>query len=131
MLRTATDSVLDLRQREALFDAKYSLAIYERVMTLEESSLNLQPGEIPAENQLPPEVARIHQIDLPPLPPTSSGRPVNFLTKTHGIEGGWSVRSEYVLINGSELLACFDVRSERSELLQLQQGLSVDTGLFN
>jgi hypothetical protein len=50
--------------RECLFDTKYSHALYERVMMLEESSLNLKPGEIPAEDQLPPEAARIHLIDL-------------------------------------------------------------------
>jgi hypothetical protein len=51
-------------QRECLFDTRYSHALYERVMILEELGLNLAHGEFPSEDQLPPETARIHQIDL-------------------------------------------------------------------
>jgi hypothetical protein len=96
--------------RECLFDTQYSFALYERVINLEESVLNLPPGEVPADDQLPPEAARIHQIDLPPLPSTPMGRPVNFLTRPFGLDKGWSVRSEYILINDAELLPCYDIR---------------------
>lgn len=89
-------------KRECVFDSSYAHALYERVRVLEESSLNLSEGQVPADDQLPPEHARIHVIDLPPLETTLHGRPVNFLSRPGGVEQGWSVRSECLQLNDVE-----------------------------
>ncbi|KAE9971605.1 hypothetical protein EG327_009792 [Venturia inaequalis] len=91
-------------KRECVYDASYAYALYEKVRELEESALNLSPGETPADDQLPPEYARIHVIDLPALASTSKGRPVNLLTRPGGSGQGWSVRSEFLHLDEDEKL---------------------------
>lgn len=86
-------------KRECVFDSSYVYALYEKVRELEESALNLSPGEVPADDQLPPEHARVHIIDLPPLAPTWNGKAVRFLTRPGGSGQGWSVRSEILHLN--------------------------------
>jgi hypothetical protein len=100
--RRALRLLRDAPRRECVFDSSYSYALYERVRILEESALNLNKGQAPADDQLPPEDARIHVIDLPPLAPTMNGRAVNFLTRPSGAEQGWYVRSEFLQLSGPE-----------------------------
>jgi hypothetical protein len=114
-------------RRECVFDSSYSYALYERVRVLEESALNLSEGQEPADDQLPPESARIHVIDLPPLPPTVNGRAVNFLTRPNGADQGWSVRSEYLQLNNLELLN----RNEESPSTTDDHVESSTTGLWS
>jgi hypothetical protein len=98
--RKALQLLLNAPRRECVFDSSYAYALYERVRVLEESALNLAKGQEPADDQLPPEEARIHVIDLPPLAPTMEGRAVNFLTRPNGAEHGWSIRSEILQVVG-------------------------------
>lgn len=102
--RKALQLLRSAPRRECVFDSSYAYALYERVRILEESALDLEKGQVPAEDQLPPEHSRIHVIDLPPLAPTTSGRAVNFLTRPNGADQGWNVRSEFLQLNGLELL---------------------------
>jgi hypothetical protein len=94
-------------RRESIFDTRYSAALYERVMVLEESALGLTEGQLPKEDQLPPEKARVHRIHMPPLPPTPNGTAVNFLMKPYGVHEGWNIRSEYLNLNGIQLFKGF------------------------
>lgn len=103
--RKALQLLRNAPRRECVFDSSYSYALYERVRILEESALNLNDGQAPADDQLPPEDARIHVIDLPPLAPTMNGRAVNFLTRPSGAKLGWGVRSEFLQLSGLELLS--------------------------
>lgn len=81
--------------RECLFDSFYSALLDERVMELEEMSFKLSPGQIPDENELPPENARIHLMFFAyEETPGLKGWPVSFLSKPEGIEGEWNLRKE-------------------------------------
>jgi transcription factor-like protein len=89
-------------KRECLFDSFYSAVLDERVMELEEQAFKLPPGQIPDENQLPPEHARIHLIffayeEIPGL----RGWPVSFLSKPRGPNEDWFIRKELLDAEGS------------------------------
>lgn len=108
--RKALQLLRNAPRRECVFDSSYSYALYERVRILEESALKLGQGEEPGDDQVPPEDARIHVIDLPPLAPTTSGRAVNFLSRTVGGEGAWIIRSEILQLNDLELVGPYEER---------------------
>ncbi|QDS77041.1 hypothetical protein FKW77_006695 [Venturia effusa] len=99
--RRALHLLRNAPKRECFFDSSYAYALYERVRILEESALDLSIGQESAKDQLPPEYARIHVIDLPPLAPRSNGRPVNFLSRPGGREQGWRVRAELLQMNNA------------------------------
>jgi hypothetical protein len=89
-------------KRECLFDSFYSAVLDERVMELEEMALKLPPGQIPDDDQLPPEESRIHLIffayeEIPGL----RGWPVSFLSKPRGPHSDWYVRKELLDPEGS------------------------------
>jgi hypothetical protein len=89
-------------KRECLFDSFYSAVLDERVMELEEMAFKLSPGQIPDENQLPPEHARIHLIffayeEIPGL----RGWPVSFLSKPDGPNESFMIRKELLDAEGS------------------------------
>jgi hypothetical protein len=113
--RKALKLISGAPKRECIFDSTYSYALYERVMHIEEASLGLPPGQIPTDDQLPAEAARICHVDMPPLPARPNGRPVNFLSKPHGVEGSWHVQSEYLNLNSSELIRWFDLKGVITE----------------
>ncbi|KAE9985584.1 hypothetical protein EG327_004628 [Venturia inaequalis] len=83
-------------RRECLFESHDSCAVFTRVMLVEEEYLGLSPHEVPPEDELPPEHLRVHQVDIPPIPPTAQGNPINFLSKPHGISGAWHKRTDHV-----------------------------------
>ncbi|KAF1813381.1 hypothetical protein P152DRAFT_316985 [Eremomyces bilateralis CBS 781.70] len=109
--RKALRILRDLPRQECLFDSKQIAVLYAQVISLEEESLGIPLGETPSDDQLPPESSRIHRIDFPPLPPTSRGRPVNFLSRPNGLDGGWHVRSQYLGLKEMEFLRWFDMKS--------------------
>jgi hypothetical protein len=89
-------------KRECLFDSFYSAVLDERVMELEEMALKLSPGQVPDDNQLPPESARIHLIffayeEIPGL----RGWPVTFLSKPDGPNETFMIRKELLDAEGS------------------------------
>lgn len=89
-------------KRECLFDSFYSAVLDERVMELEEQAFKLPPGQIPNEDQLPPEESRIHLIffayeEIPGL----RGWPVSFLSKPRGTNEDWFIRKELLDAEGS------------------------------
>jgi hypothetical protein len=112
--RRALQVILAAPKRECIFDSSYLHALYERVMHLEEASLGLLEGQIPSDHQLPPESARIHHVDMPPLPSRPEGRPVNFLSKPHGIQGSWHVHSEYIKVDNSAVLRWFELKNSNA-----------------
>jgi hypothetical protein len=91
-------------KRECLFDSMYSAILDERVMELEEMAFKLPAGQIPDDNQLPPENARIHLIffayeEVPGL----RGWPVSFLSRPRGSKGEWFIRKELLDARGTML----------------------------
>jgi hypothetical protein len=89
-------------KRECLFDSFYSAVLDERVMELEEMAFKLPPGQVPEDNQLPPEASRIHLIffayeEIPGL----RGWPVSFLSKPRGPNEDWFIRKELLDAEGS------------------------------
>jgi hypothetical protein len=89
-------------RRECLFESYDSCAVFTRVMLVEEECLGLPGHEVPAENELPTEESRIHQVDIAAAAPTSEGNPINFLSKPFGISGPWHSRTEYVQLGKVE-----------------------------
>lgn len=81
-------------RRECLFDSQQFYAVFRRIMELEESGLGLAPGQTPAEDQLPPEAARIHHFQVLSQSDTNNIRPVIFVSKPDGLEGEWHSRVE-------------------------------------
>lgn len=67
------------------------------------------------DDQLPLERDRVHLIDVPPLPPTPHGRPVNFLMKPDGSQEGWHVRCEYLSFIKIEILTWNDGQDWRKD----------------
>ncbi|TLD27724.1 hypothetical protein E2P81_ATG11012 [Venturia nashicola] len=61
--RRALKLIRSAPKRECIFDSTYCYALYERVMHIEEASLGLLPGQIPRDDQLPAETARICHVD--------------------------------------------------------------------
>ncbi|KAF2664897.1 hypothetical protein BT63DRAFT_443218 [Microthyrium microscopicum] len=118
-------------RRECIFDSRYGTMLYERVMSIEEASFGLRRGELPLPDLLPPESARVHNIDLPPLPATRHGKPVNFLTKPRGPLGPWDVKAEYMNLSGFELLQWYAVvgrdREKTPEVMRMEEVTSIPT----
>jgi hypothetical protein len=83
-------------RRECLFESHRSFMCFQRVMEVEEEGLGLGPGQMPGPDQLPPEEARIHQVDIAAAEPTPEGYPISFLMKPDGIDGAWCSRVEVV-----------------------------------
>jgi hypothetical protein len=83
-------------RRECLFESHRSFLCFQRVMEVEEEGLNLPPGVLPGPDQLPPEVARIHQVDIAAAEPTPEGHAISFLMKPDGVNGPWHARIEVV-----------------------------------
>jgi hypothetical protein len=92
--RRAIQLLRSAKRRETIFDSENAANLFTKLMEIEESTFNIPEGEIPEEGQLPPEEARIHRIDVAPLPPTPEGLPVNFLLKRS--DGSHHIRCEYV-----------------------------------
>jgi hypothetical protein len=90
-------------RREGLYDSKRSYNVFKRVMLVEELSLGLQPGQEPAPDDLPPEFARIHQIDTTSEPVTPIGTPVNFISKLGGPAGVWYIRREFIHLGSMKI----------------------------
>lgn len=138
--RRALKLISSAPKRECIFDSMYCHALYERVMHIEEASLGLMPGQIPRDDQLPAEIARVCHVDskqpqcivgssmltqsVPPLPPRPSGRPVNFLSKPNGVEGSWHVQSEYLNLESSQLIRWFDLKGEQNPLADTSDSLT-------
>ncbi|KIW09183.1 uncharacterized protein PV09_00114 [Verruconis gallopava] len=89
-------------RRECLFESHRSFFCFQRVMEVEEEGLNLPPGVIPGPDQLPPEEARIHQVDIAAAEPTSEGYPISFLMKPNGLDGPWYSRTEIIRLGPVE-----------------------------
>jgi hypothetical protein len=83
-------------RRECLFESHRSFLCFQRAMEVEEESLNLPPGCLPGPDQLPPEQARIHQVDIAAAEPTPEGHAISFLLKPDGLNGPWHARTEVV-----------------------------------
>jgi hypothetical protein len=99
--RRALEMLRKSPKRECLFDSMYSAILDERVMELEEMSFKLPAGQIPDDDQLPPENARIHLIffayeEVPGL----RGWPVSFLSKPRGPNEEWFIRKELLDARG-------------------------------
>jgi hypothetical protein len=93
--RRALALLRKLPKRECLFDSFYSAILDERVMELEEQAFKTPPGQVPDENQLPPEHARIHLIYFAYEEITGlRGWPVSFLSKPRGPNEDWFIRKE-------------------------------------
>lgn len=89
-------------KRECLFDSIYSSILDERAMALEEMALNLAPGQMPLENQLPPEHSRIHITTFDYKEARGvQGWPVRFFSKPRGPFGDWFIREEILDAGGS------------------------------
>lgn len=93
--RRAIQTLRSAKRRETVFDSENVANLFTKLQEIEESALNLPEGEIPKEEQLPPEEARVHRIDVAPLPPTPEGLAVNFLLKRG--DGTGHIRCEYVI----------------------------------
>ena len=83
-------------RRECLFESHRSFVCFQRVMEVEEEGLGLPPGILPGPDQLPPEEARIHQVDIAAAEPTPEGHAISFLMKPNGVYGDWHARTEIV-----------------------------------
>jgi hypothetical protein len=83
-------------RREGLHDSRRSFNVLERILLVEELSLCMPPGQEPAWDDLPPEYARIHQVDITCEPATPIGTPVNFISKPNGLLGDWHIRREFI-----------------------------------
>ncbi|KAF2673580.1 hypothetical protein BT63DRAFT_437248 [Microthyrium microscopicum] len=95
-------------QKEAIFDSRTSELLFKRVMELEEASIpGLKPGQIPKDDQLPPEEFRIQKIEMPPLPATAKGSTVNFYSKPNGPNGSWHVTAEYINMSNQSSMRLF------------------------
>ncbi|TID16892.1 hypothetical protein E2P81_ATG09449 [Venturia nashicola] len=92
--RRAIQILRSAKRRETVFDSENMANLFTKLQEIEESALNLPEGEIPKEGQLPPEEARVHRIDVAPLPPTPEGLAVNFLLKRS--DGTCHIRCGYV-----------------------------------
>jgi hypothetical protein len=92
--RRAIHLLRSAKRRETIFDSENVANLFTKLMEIEESALDIPDGEVPKEDQLPPEEARVHRIDVAPLPPTPEGLPVNFLLKRS--DGSTHIRCEYV-----------------------------------
>jgi hypothetical protein len=100
--RKALEMLRQSPKRECLFDSMYSAILDERVMELEEAAFKLPPGQIPDDDQLPPENSRVHLIffayeEVPGL----RGWPVSFLSKPRGPNGEWFIRKELLDARGT------------------------------
>jgi hypothetical protein len=65
-------------------------------MEVEEEGLKLPAGRLPGPEQLPPEEARVHQVDIAAAEPTPEGHAISFLLKPDGLDGPWHARIEVV-----------------------------------
>ena len=83
-------------RRECLFESHRSFVCFQRVMEVEEEGLGLPAGVLPGPDQLPPEEARIHQVDIAAAEPTPEGHAIDFLMKPNGVHGLWHSRTEIV-----------------------------------
>jgi Fungal Zn(2)-Cys(6) binuclear cluster domain len=80
-------------RREGPFNSQDSLVTFGRSMHIEEEYLELLPGSIPDENELPPEKYRVHQLAIDPVP-TTEGMIIHYLLKQDGPYGPWFTRTE-------------------------------------
>lgn len=94
-------------RRECLFESHRSFACFTRVMLVEEEGLNLRPGILPGPEDLSPEEARIHQVDIASVHPTPEGHAISFLLKPYGLDGPWHARTEYVDLGRVDLEKSF------------------------
>lgn len=96
--RRALALLYNCSRRECLFDSRFSFSIFWRIMQVEEESLGLPLGQDPGPDDLPPEEARIHQMNISPELPGMRGISINLLSKPDGLLGEWYVRREYVQV---------------------------------
>jgi Fungal specific transcription factor domain len=90
-------------RREGLYDSRRSYNVFRRVMIVEELSLAISPGGEPPSDILPPEYARIHQVDTICEPSTAIGTPVHFMSRPYGLTGGWHIRREYIHLGSMKI----------------------------
>jgi hypothetical protein len=112
--RKALSLLKTAHRREVFFDSAAIYTLYEQVMKLEEVVSIFGAAGIQNLVQLPPEDARIHYIEIPPLPTTVDGRTINFLSKspTHK---SWHVRSEYLKISDDRALNWSDIQNYKEK----------------
>jgi hypothetical protein len=92
-------------RREGLYDSRRSYNVFKRVMIVEELALGIAPGREPAADDLPPEWARIHQVDTTCDPETPIGTPVNFISRPGGLTGKWHIRREFIHLGSMKMVA--------------------------
>jgi hypothetical protein len=89
-------------RRECLFESHRSFMCFQRVMEVEEEGLGLPHGVMPGPDQLPPEEARIHQVDIASAEPTPEGHAISFLLKPNGVHEDWHARTEIINLGRME-----------------------------
>jgi hypothetical protein len=103
--RRALKLLLNCPRREGLFETLQFYAVFGRIMELEEAALGLKPDQIPDENVLPPEHARIHHFQVMPCTGTGNIRSVVFIYKPNGLSEPWVRRVEHIDM-GISILTC-------------------------
>lgn len=99
LIRRRALYLLDIcERRECLFDSRFSYSVFSRIMQVEEESFGLPPGQVPGADDLPPEEARIHQMNVSPDEPSEELIPINLLSKPDGPLGEWHIRREYIQV---------------------------------
>ncbi|KAJ5793932.1 hypothetical protein N7457_000531 [Penicillium paradoxum] len=89
--RRALELLRRIHGTKMVKEAERYYMIFSRIMEIEEADLHFLPNEIPAENILPPESARIHhfsvRVQSPPV--GLHNYAVTFWSKPHGLDGPW------------------------------------------
>ncbi|KAL5342477.1 hypothetical protein BJX70DRAFT_355913 [Aspergillus crustosus] len=92
--RKGLDLLLRVSRREWLLDARQYHAIFSRIMTIEEDSIEVCLG-----TALPPEHVRIHDFFCLPqvaVPGDTPSYSITFLTKPYGVDGPWHFTTENI-----------------------------------
>ncbi|KAG2412776.1 hypothetical protein HFD88_010333 [Aspergillus terreus] len=101
--RKGLELLLKIPRREWLLDAEQYHDIFYRIMEIEEAHLHEGAGNIPDENILPPEHARIHDFYCKPVPNDPSRFAITFISKPHGLDKAWDFRTEVMSLHGTAL----------------------------
>jgi len=103
--RRALTLLLNYPRREGVFDNLQFYAVFGHIIEFEEAALGLKPGQIPDDNVLPPEHARLHHFRVMPSTGADKMRSVIFNYKPDGLFGPWVQHVENVDM-GDTFLTC-------------------------
>ncbi len=94
--RRALKLLLNYPRREGFLDTLHFQAMFGRIIEFEEAALGLESEQIPDENLLPPEHARIHHLQMMPRIDADNRYSVVFIYKPHGLSERWVRHVDYI-----------------------------------